>query len=89
MQCSASAPSHLSPTAAGDGTEEKTPFFRTIDRQGSLTNRRMTRNDVLRRIKRRGTSQRKAFADSGAAGVWKPAQDGRDEVAALGGWSRA
>lgn len=32
---------------------KKTPLFRTIDRGGVLTGRRMTRNDVLRMIKRR------------------------------------
>ncbi|MFO0805497.1 MAG: tyrosine-type recombinase/integrase [Gemmataceae bacterium] len=33
--------------------EKKGPLFRTIDRDGTLTDRRMTRNDVLRMIKRR------------------------------------
>lgn len=32
---------------------KKTPLFRTFDRGGKLTDRRLTRNDVLRMIKRR------------------------------------
>lgn len=33
--------------------ERKVPLFRTIDRRGHLTGRRLTRNDALRMIKRR------------------------------------
>lgn len=39
--------------AAGIGDEAKSPLFRTIDRQGRLTERGTNRNDALRMIKRR------------------------------------
>lgn len=39
--------------AAGIGDEARSPLFRTIDRQGRLTERGMNRNDALRMIKRR------------------------------------
>jgi len=39
--------------AAGIGDGAKSPLFRTIDRQGRLTDRGMNRNDALRMIKRR------------------------------------
>jgi len=38
---------------AGIAGEKKTPLFRTLDRHRSLTEERITRNDVLRMIKRR------------------------------------
>jgi site-specific recombinase XerD len=36
-----------------DLNDKKSPLFRSIDRQGSITVNRMTRNDVLRMVKRR------------------------------------
>ncbi len=39
--------------AAGPTGDRKRPLFRTVDRSGSPTANRMTRNDVLRMIKRR------------------------------------
>lgn len=39
--------------ASGIGDEKKSPLFRTFDRKGRITERRMTRNDALRMIKRR------------------------------------
>jgi site-specific recombinase XerD len=39
--------------AAGIAGEKKTPLFRTLDRERRLTPQRITRNDVLRMIKRR------------------------------------
>lgn len=39
--------------AAGLAGEKKTPLFRTLDRKRQLTEERITRNDVLRMIKRR------------------------------------
>ena len=39
--------------ASDIGDEAKSPLFRTIDRQGRLTERGMNRNDALRMIKRR------------------------------------
>ena len=39
--------------SAGIGDQAKTPLFRTVDRQGLLTERGMNRNDALRMIKRR------------------------------------
>lgn len=39
--------------AAGIQADRHTPLFRTLDRQGRLTARAATRNDVLRMIKRR------------------------------------
>lgn len=39
--------------AAGIGADKKAPLFRTANRSGQLTTRRMTRNDALRMIKRR------------------------------------
>ena len=39
--------------AAKIAGEKRTPLFRTIDRKGYLTARSMTRNDVLRMVKRR------------------------------------
>ncbi len=39
--------------AAGLAGEKSAPLFRTVDRHGRLTARRMTRNDALRMIKRR------------------------------------
>lgn len=40
-------------TATGIGNDKKGPLFRTIDRTGALTSRRLTRTDVLRMVKRR------------------------------------
>jgi site-specific recombinase XerD len=40
-------------TAAGIATDKRTPLFRTIDRQGRLTSRKLSRNDALRMVKRR------------------------------------
>lgn len=42
---------YLKVVAIGD--QKKSPLFRTIDRHGFITDRRMTRNDALRMIKRR------------------------------------
>ncbi len=39
--------------AVGLGEEKKSPLFRTIDRQGRITSRGMTRGDALRMVKRR------------------------------------
>lgn len=39
--------------AAGIGKERRTPLFRSFDRQSRVTERGMTRNDVLRMVKRR------------------------------------
>lgn len=39
--------------AAGVRGERRSPLFRTISRAGTLTNRPITRNDVLRMVKRR------------------------------------
>lgn len=36
--------------------ERKSPLFRTIDRAGRITDRRMTRNDALRMVKRRAAA---------------------------------
>ena len=44
--------------AAGLADEKKAPFFRTLDRERKLTNERITRNDVLRMIKRRARDAR-------------------------------
>jgi site-specific recombinase XerD len=44
--------------AAGVAPHKKTPLFRTVDKQGYLTENRMTRNDVLRMIKRRAKNAR-------------------------------
>ncbi len=41
--------------AAGIGDEQKSPLFRTVSREKTLTIRRMHRIDVLRMIKRRAT----------------------------------
>jgi len=38
---------------AAGALEPKTPLFRTIDKTGKLTQHRLTRNDVLRMVKRR------------------------------------
>jgi integrase len=40
--------------AAGIAGERHGPLFRTVDRHGRLTARRLTRNDALRMVKRRG-----------------------------------
>jgi integrase len=40
-------------TAAGIGDAGKSPLFRTIDRHRALTDRRITRREVLAMIKRR------------------------------------
>lgn len=42
--------------AAGIGDDSKSPLFRTIDRQGRITETGMNRNDALRMIKRRTRS---------------------------------
>src|SRR5207247_527758 len=39
--------------SAGDDGEKKEPLFRTLNRERKLTEERITRNDVLRMIKRR------------------------------------
>lgn len=39
--------------AAGIADDKKVPLFRTVDKQGRLTSRAMSRNDALRMIKRR------------------------------------
>jgi site-specific recombinase XerD len=39
--------------AAGLAGERNAPLFRTVDRHGRLTDRRLTRNDALRMVKRR------------------------------------
>lgn len=39
--------------AAGIAEERKTPLFRTVDKQRRLTEKRMTRDDALRMVKRR------------------------------------
>ncbi len=40
-------------SAAGIGDEKKTPLFRSVDRNRKLTDKPLTRTDVLRMIKRR------------------------------------
>jgi integrase len=39
--------------AAGIAADKKSPLFRSIDRSGRITDRRMSRNDALRMVKRR------------------------------------
>lgn len=39
--------------AAGIGKDRRSPLFRSFDRQSRITSRAMTRNDVLRMVKRR------------------------------------
>lgn len=41
---------------AGIAGEKKSPLFRTIDRSGRISDRRMTRSDALRMVKRRATA---------------------------------
>lgn len=42
--------------AAGIGEQRKTPLFRSVDRSRKLTDRRLTRDDALRMVKRRATA---------------------------------
>ncbi len=44
--------------AAGLAGEKKSPLFRTLDRNRQLTEERITRNDVLRMVKRRARAAR-------------------------------